>query len=97
MTYIFEFDIVPGMHEEFFAFMESEGARFWTQFDEVERYEVFTKLGGSPLYEAHVELRDFGVFQKIRSHPEWGTVSAHTSRYLTNMSRRFLLPEKTYT
>lgn len=49
MIYIFEFDIVPGKTDEFFDFMKAEGAPFWTQFEEVDKYEVFMKLGGLPL------------------------------------------------
>lgn len=96
MTYIFEYDIVPGMQKEFFEFMAAEGGKFWTQFDEVKKYEIFTKLGGSPLYEAHVELDSFEDFAKIRKHPDWGKVSEKTSKYLLNMQRRFIMPEVTY-
>ena len=47
MIYIFEFDIVPGKTDEFFDFLKAEGAPFWTQFEEVDKYEVFMKLGFS--------------------------------------------------
>ena len=96
MIYIFEFDIVPGKTDEYFEFMEKEGAPFWTQFDEVEKYEVFTKIGGSPLYEGHVYLKSFEDFQKIRMHKDWNRVSKKTSGYLLNMSRRFLMEESVY-
>jgi len=95
MTYIFEFDILPGKADEFWQFMKEEGGPFWTRFDEVEKYEIFSKLGGSPLYEGHVELKSFADFQKIRSHPDWGKVSKKTSGYAFNMQRRFILPELT--
>ena len=96
MIYIFEFDIVPGKADEFFDFMKKEGGPFWTQFDEVEKYEVFTKLGGSPLYEGHVHLKSFDEFQKIRMHPDWGKVSKKTSSYCLNMKRHFLMEEVVY-
>ena len=97
MTYIFEFDILPGKNQEFWDFMEKEGAPFWTQNPEVKAYEVFSKLGGSPLFEAHVELDSFEDFQKIRSNPDWSKVSAKTSALAYNMQRRFILPEKKFT
>lgn len=93
MIYIFEFDILPGKEEEFWVFMKEEGAAFWTQFDGVEKYEVFTKIGGTPIYEAHVKLKSFESFEKIRKHPDWGKVSKKTSQYAINMQRRFILPE----
>ncbi len=96
MTYIFEFDILPGKNHEFWDFMEKEGVPFWIRHPEVESYEVFSKLGGSPLFEAHVELKSFEDFQKIRSDPDWGNVSAKTSALACNMQRRFILSERKF-
>ena len=96
MTYIFEYDIVPGKTAEFFEFMEREGGKFWTQFEEVEKYEIFSKMGGTPAYEAHVEISGFDSFNKIRMHPGWDKVAAKTSVYTMNTQRRFLLPHVSY-
>lgn len=57
MIYIFEFDIVPGKTDEFFDFMKAEGAPFWTQFEEVDKYEVFMKLGAPPCMKATSTLK----------------------------------------
>ena len=54
MTYIFEFEVIPGKANEFWAFMEKTGAPFWTKYKEVKSYKVFTKIGGEPIYEGHV-------------------------------------------
>ena len=96
MIYIFEFDIVPGKTDEFFDFMKAEGAPFWTQFEEVDKYEVFMKLGGSPLYEGHVYFKSFEDFDKVRSHPDFGKVAKKTAANAVNMQRRFLMEQVTY-
>ena len=96
MIYIFEFDIVPGKTDEVFDFMKAEGAPFWTQFEEVDKYEVFMKLGGSPLYEGHVYFKSFEDFDKVRSHPDFGKVAKKTAAYAVNMQRRFLMEQVTY-
>ena len=96
MIYIFEFDIVPGKTDEFFAFMKEEGAPFWTQFDEVDKYEVFMKLGGAPLYEGHVYFKSFEDFDKIRRHPDFSRVAKKTAQYALNMQRRFLMEQVVY-
>lgn len=92
ITYIFEFDIVPGKADEFWSFMGKKGIPFWKQFPEVDDYKVYSKLGGRPLYEAHVELESFEVFNKIRSHKDWDSVAKEISKYAENMQRRFLCP-----
>jgi|GEM_PF-4911317 hypothetical protein len=96
MTYIFEFEVIPGKANEFWAFMEKTGAPFWTKYKEVKSYKVFTKIGGEPIYEGHVELDNFTDFDKIRTDPEWDSVSAATSQYVFNCRRRFILPVKSF-
>lgn len=93
MIYIFEYDVLPGMQKEFFEFMKTEGGKFWTQFDFVKNYTIYSKLGGSPIFEGHVELDSFEQFQIIRNHPDWGKVSEKTSKYVLNSKRHFILPE----
>lgn len=95
IIYIFEFDIVPGKADKFWEFMENRGVPFWTQFDEVKCYKIYNKMGGSPLYEGHVELESLSVFEKIRSHDDWDKVSGELSNYAENMQRRLLFPVKT--
>ena len=53
-------------------------------------------MGGTPAYEAHVEISGFDAFNKIRMHPGWDKVAAKTSVYTMNTQRRFLLPHVSY-
>ena len=54
LVYVFEFDIVPGKNKEFWEFMKEEGTKFWLQFPEVKKYEVYSKIGGDGSFEGHV-------------------------------------------
>lgn len=97
ITYIFEFDIVPGKEDEYWEFMEKEGTPFWLQFPQVKSYEVFSKLGGNCAFEGHVELTDFKDFDEIWSHPDLGRISQKTAGFTLNTQRRFLRHSKSYT
>jgi hypothetical protein len=96
ITYIFEFDIVPGKEDAYWKFMEEEGTPFWLQFPFVKSYEVFSKLGGNCAFEGHVELDSFSDFDVIWSHPDTGRVSQKTAEFTLNTQRRFLTHYKSY-
>ena len=96
ITYIFEFDIVPGKEEAFWKFMEEEGTPFWLQFPQVKSYEVYSKLGGHCAYEGHVELKSFSDFDVIWSHPDLGQIAQKTAGFTQNTQRRFLRHQKSY-
>lgn len=90
LVYIFEFEIVPGMEDAFWEFMEREGTPFWLQFPEIERYEVYSKLGGQGGYEAHVVVNDFAFMDKMYGHPEAAVCGKKTAAMTQNIQRRFL-------
>lgn len=92
VTYIMDFDIVPGKADEFWNFMETQGFPFWAQFDGVESIDFYTKLGGRPLYEAQIKLKDFALFDEIRAHEGWDHVATEILNYIENVQRRFLYP-----
>ena len=90
LVYVFEFDIVPGKNKEFWDFMKEEGTKFWLQFPEVKKYEVYSKIGGDGSFEGHVELESYSDFDKIMSHPDAKKVGAKTAAYTMNTKRRFI-------
>lgn len=96
LTYIFEFDIVPGQEDAFWEYMEEKGAPFWLQFPQVKSYEVFSKLGGHGSFEGHVELESFSDFDEIWCHPDLGAVAQKTAQYTCNIQRRFLVHKTSY-
>lgn len=96
MTYIFEFDIVPGKTKEFWQFMKEEGTKFWLQFPEVKKYEIFSTVGGDASFEGHVELENYSVYDRIMNHPDARKVGMRTAEYTMNTKRRFIQSVKTF-
>ena len=96
VTYIFEFEIVPGKEDEFWKYMEEEGTPFWLSFPEVESYTVYSKMGGHGGYEGHVVIKEFALMDKINSHPNCAAVGKRCAELTQNFQRRFLLLSKVY-
>lgn len=96
LTYIFEFDIVPGKAKDFWKFMEEEGTKFWLQFPEVKKYEIYSKVGGTGAFEGHVELENYCIYDKIMSHPDAKKIGMKTAQYTMNTKRRFIQQVKLF-
>ncbi|MEW6080992.1 MAG: hypothetical protein AB1576_04290 [Bacillota bacterium] len=58
--------------------------------------DIFTTtIGSSPIYEMHLEIKDWETFAKIRSKPDFDRIGGTISDFLQNPIRRCLLPQRT--
>lgn len=57
--------------------------------------EIFSTIGSSPIYEMHLEIKDWETFAKIRSKPDFDRIGGTISDFLQNPIRRCLLPQRT--
>lgn len=96
MTYILSFNILPGRADDFWEFMEETAAPFWGRMPEVTSVKIFTVIGGTHLYEAHIEMAGLEAFDRIQEEEEWSDISKEFLSLVEDLSRHFLTEEREY-
>jgi hypothetical protein len=88
VTFIYTYDILPGMMDEFRAWVQSTGLPFWTGQPEVRSIRVLENLFGglgSPQRTVVVEFDSFADFEKLSERDETKRIASEFLSYGTNV------------
>lgn len=96
MKYVITFNIAPGKADQFWRFMEKKAAPFWSSFSEVSSLKVYTVIGGSHLYEAHLEMSGLEAFDRLQKNPKWSSISKEFLSLVEDVERHFLTEGRDY-
>lgn len=91
MKYVVGYNFAPGLRQDFESFMDNHGFPFWAGHEGVRSIEVFTKLGGSPMFEIHMDIEDFSIFDQISGDEEYHRLQGGVADLMSEPERHFLL------